>query len=168
MIKQKDAILKKQKQMLYKRYRNKIVDLLKIATEAYYKKCFQENRKNSRALWSGINQIIYSKKSSKTIPPSFISVEGKTTSDPQNISENFNKLFTSIDKNIKKKKSSQLKHIFLTTSKIPSVTFFSFHQQRQTKSINQYKSCRLINLQVPIAYQQKFLNLLKTLYRITV
>ena len=51
MIKQKDAILKNQKQMLYKRYRNKI----------------QENRKNSRALWSGINQIIYAKKSSKTI-----------------------------------------------------------------------------------------------------
>ena len=67
MIKQKDAILKNQKQMLYKRYRNKIVDLLKITKEAYYKKYFQENRKNSRALWSGINQIIYAKKSSKTI-----------------------------------------------------------------------------------------------------
>ena len=98
MIKQKDAILKKQKQMLYKRYRNKIVDLLKIAMEAYYKKYFQENRKNSRALWSGINQIIYSKKSSKIIPPSFISVEGKIISDPQNIPENFNNLFTSIGK----------------------------------------------------------------------
>ena len=47
MIKQKDAILKNQKQMLYKRYRNKIVDLLKITKEAFYKKFFQENRKNS-------------------------------------------------------------------------------------------------------------------------
>ena len=36
MIKQKDAILKNQKQMLYKRYCNKIVDLLKITKEAYY------------------------------------------------------------------------------------------------------------------------------------
>ena len=93
MIKQKDAILKNQKQMLYKRHRNKIVDLLKITKEAYYKKYFQENRKNSRALWSGINEIIYSKKSSKTIPPSSISVEGKTISDPQNIAENFNNFF---------------------------------------------------------------------------
>ena len=50
MIKQKDAILKSQKQMLYRRYRNKIVDLPKITKEAYYKNCFQENRKNSRAL----------------------------------------------------------------------------------------------------------------------
>ena len=105
MIKQKDAILKNQKQMLYKRYRNKIVDLLKITKEAYYKNYFQENRKNSRALWSGINEIIYSKKSSKTIPPSSISVEGKTISDPQNIAENFNTLLTSIGKNIQKKSS---------------------------------------------------------------
>ena len=93
MIKQKDVILKNQKQMLYKRYRNKIVDLLKITKEAYYKNYFQENRKNSRGLWSGINEIIYSKKSSKTIPPSSISVEGKTISDPQNIAKNFNNFF---------------------------------------------------------------------------
>ena len=139
MIKQKEALLKNQKQMLFKRYRNKIVDLLKITKEAYYKNYFQENRKNSRALWSRINEIIYSKKSSKTIPPSSISVEGKTISDPQNIAENFNNFFTSIGKNIQKK-------IFLTSSKAPSLTLFSFHQQHQKKSINQYKSCRLINL----------------------
>ena len=47
MIKQKDAILKNQKQMLYKRYRKKIAELLKITNEAYYKNYFQENRKNS-------------------------------------------------------------------------------------------------------------------------
>ena len=104
MIKQKDAILKNQKQMLYKRYHYKIADLLKITKEAY-KNYFQENRKNSQALWSGINEIIYSKKSSKTIPPSSISVEGKTISDPQNIAENFNTFFTSIGKNIQKKSS---------------------------------------------------------------
>ena len=103
MIKQKDAILKNQKQMLYKRYRNKIVDLLKITKEVYYKKYFQENWKNLRALSSRINQIIYSKKSSKTIPPSSISVEGKTVSDLQNIAENFNNFFTNIGKNIQKK-----------------------------------------------------------------
>ena len=84
MIKQKDAILKNQKQMLYKRYHYKIADLLKITKEAY-KNYFQENRKSSQALWSGINEIIYSKKSSKTIPPSSISVEGKTISDPQTL-----------------------------------------------------------------------------------
>ena len=102
MIKQKDAILKNQKQMLYKRYCNKIVNILKITKEAYYKKYFQKDRKQPRALQSGINEIIYSKKSSKTIPPSSISVEGKTISDPKNIAENFNNFVTSIVKNIQK------------------------------------------------------------------
>ena len=92
MIKQKDAILKNQKQMLYKRYRIKIVDLLKITKEAY-ENYFQENRKHSPALWSGINEIIYSKKNSKTIPPSSIAVECKTISDPQNIAENFKNFY---------------------------------------------------------------------------
>ena len=50
MIKQKDAILKNQKQMLYKRYCNKIVNILKITKEAYYKKYFQKDRKQPRAL----------------------------------------------------------------------------------------------------------------------
>ena len=149
--------------MLYKRYHSKIVDLLKITKEAYYKKYFQKNRKNSQALQSGINEIIYSKKNSKIIPSS-IFVKGKAISDPQNIAENFNNFLTSNSKNIKKK-SSQLKNIFLTNSKTPSLTLFSFHQQHQKKSTNQYKTCRLINLQAPIIYQQKFLNLLKTLYQ---
>ena len=104
MSKQKDAILKNQKQMLYKRNHNKIVDLLKITKEAYYKDHFQENRKNSWALWSGI------KKSSKKIPPSSISVEDKTISDPKNIAENFNNFFTSIGKNIQKNIFPTKKH----------------------------------------------------------
>ena len=64
-----------------------------------------------------------------------------------------------------KKKIFPTKKHFSNFFKTPSLTLFSFHQQHQKKSINQYKSCRLINLQVPIAYQQKFLNLLKTLYQ---
>ena len=113
MIKEEHAILKNQKQMLCKRYRKKkIVDLLKFTKESYYKNHFQENRKNSRALWSGINEIIYSKKSAKTIPQSSISVEGKTISDPKNIAENFNNFFTSIGKNIQKK-------IFPTKKQLP-------------------------------------------------
>ena len=85
-----------------KRYRSKVIDFLKITKEAYYKRYSQKNRKNFRALWSGVNEIIYSKKSSKTIPPSSISVERKIIPDPQIIAENFNNFFISIGKNIQK------------------------------------------------------------------
>ena len=69
---------------------------------------------------------LYSKKSRETIPSTSISVEGKTIADPQKIAENFNNFFNSIGKNIRKT-SSQLKCIFLTISKTPSLTLFSFH-----------------------------------------
>ena len=145
MIKQKDAILKNQKQMLYKRYHNKIADLLKITKEAY-KNYFQENRKSSQALWSGINEIIYSKKSSKTIPPSSVSVEGKTISDPQNIAVIFNNVFTSIGKNIhkkifqtKKKFSNFLKDpitdTFFISPRTPEEVYKSIQELQVNKSL---------------------------------
>ena len=62
MIKKKDAILKNQKQMLYKWYHNKIVDLLKITKKAYYKKYFQENRKLLSLMeWYQWNYILQEK-----------------------------------------------------------------------------------------------------------
>ena len=43
------------------KYRNKITDLLKTSKQAHYHKYFEENKKNYRTLWIGINQILNSK-----------------------------------------------------------------------------------------------------------
>ena len=45
MIKQKDAILKNQKQMLYNRYCSKIVNLLKITKKLILKSIFKKTGK---------------------------------------------------------------------------------------------------------------------------
>ena len=153
--------------MLYERYRNKILDLSEITKEAYYKKCFQENRKNSQALWSGINEVLYSKKSSKTIPPSPISVEGKTISDPQNIPENFNNFFISIGKNIQTKNIFPTKKHFSNYLKDPITdTFISpvspITLEEVYKSIQELQVNRFLG---PNSIPTKFLNLLKTLYQ---
>ena len=58
--------------MFYKRYRNKIADLFKITKE-----------KNYRVLWSGVNEVIYSKKNNKTNSLSPISLESEAISDLQ-------------------------------------------------------------------------------------
>ena len=57
-----------------------------------------KTKKNSRALWQGINEIIYSKKAHKTNSPSFIS----RPNIPQ-MAEHFNQYFTSIGKNLQKR-----------------------------------------------------------------
>ena len=86
----------------------------------------------------------------------------KTISDP--------KIFLPPSGNISQKNfptkdhfSNYLKHTNSDT--FFNKTNFSFPQQYQKKSINNFKSCRLLDLQILMAYQQKFFNLLKTLYQ---
>ena len=74
------------------------MDLLKISKQTHYKKYFEDNRKNCKALWDGIHQIIYSKKKKDNISPSSLIVNGQTVTDKLNIAENFINFFTSIGK----------------------------------------------------------------------
>ena len=117
MIKTKCVNLKKQKETEFKKYRNKIVDLLKISKHSYYQRYFEENKKNFKAIWQGIHDIVYSKKSKTTNSPSSIIIKGNTVTKPQDIAEHFNEFFTSIGKNLqenipptKKRYSNYLKN----------------------------------------------------------
>ena len=60
MIKAKNSETKQLKLSLYKKYHN-IVDLLKKSKECHYRKYFEDNKRNCKAVWNGINKIIYSK-----------------------------------------------------------------------------------------------------------
>ena len=51
------------KQAIFKKYQNKIPDLFRISRQSHYQEYFSENKKNAKALWQGIHEIIYSKKS---------------------------------------------------------------------------------------------------------
>ena len=66
---------------LTKSTEKKIVDLLKVSKQTHYKKYFEDNRKNCKALWDGIHQIIYSKKKKDNISPSSLLVNGHTVTD---------------------------------------------------------------------------------------
>ena len=62
--------LRQIKEKSFKKYRNKIVDLIKINRKSQYQKFFVENKRNSKAIWQGIHDIIYSKKSNRINTPS--------------------------------------------------------------------------------------------------
>ena len=68
MIKAKNDQIKKRKHEIYKTYRNKIVDLLRVSRKCHYSKFFEENKKSSRAIWQSIHDIVYSRKVERTIP----------------------------------------------------------------------------------------------------
>ena len=62
MIKNKNIELHQIKERSFKKYRNKIADLIKINRKWHYQKFFEESKKNSEAIRQGIHNIIYSKK----------------------------------------------------------------------------------------------------------
>ena len=59
----RDRQLRQIKEKSFKKYRNKIVDLTKINIKLHYQKFFEETKRNSKAIWQGIHDIIYSEKS---------------------------------------------------------------------------------------------------------
>ena len=86
----------------YKLFRNRIVDLIRQSKSNYYRRFFDNNLKNSKMIWSGINSLI-SSKSKKQNSNISLNVDGHLTSDKKLIADSFNNYFTQIAKKIKEK-----------------------------------------------------------------
>ena len=93
-----------------------------------YQNYFKENKKNSGALWQGINEIIYSKKAHKTISPSSLLVGNETITNITQMTEHFNQYFTSIGKTLHQKSIPATKRHFSEYLKDPNQnSFFIYH-----------------------------------------
>ena len=92
-------IKSKTKLEAYRKNRNKITDLLKISKQSYYE-IFFEQRNNSKILWQGANNIIYSKKNTESTSSSSLIADRKNITHPQDMAEHFNNFFTSVGKEI--------------------------------------------------------------------
>ena len=103
MIKTKSKHQKLWKHNSYKKYRNKITELLRISKQTYYQNYFEENKKNSKRIWQGIHEIISSQKSKKDSSISTIIVDSNNITAPTEMAENSNIFFTSIRKNLQNK-----------------------------------------------------------------
>ena len=62
MIKEKHVLTKVLKQESFKKYRNQIINLLRVSKQTHYNKYFEENKNNCRAIWIVINEVICPKK----------------------------------------------------------------------------------------------------------
>ena len=95
--------------MPLKKYCKKLIGLLKIR-QSHHQNYFNEDKKNSRALWQGINKIIYSKTAHKTKTPSSLLVDNETITNIPQITEHFNQYFTSTGKNLQKRVPPTRRH----------------------------------------------------------
>ena len=69
-----------------------------VSKKSHYQIYFEENKKSSRAIWQGVHDIVYSKKSKKNNPPSYLITDGKTIKNPKDIAENFNNFLPTLRK----------------------------------------------------------------------
>ena len=65
---------------------------MKTIKRVHYHKYFEENKKNCRALWIGINEIVYAKIKNKKKSPSSLIQDGKTITGQKHIAEYFNNI----------------------------------------------------------------------------
>ena len=103
MIKAKNKQQKLIKHESYKKYRNKIIELIRQSKQTYYQRYFEQNKKDSKTIWQGIHEIISSRKNKNNSNVSAIISDDNTITDPIEIAQNFNNFFTSIGINLEKK-----------------------------------------------------------------
>jgi hypothetical protein len=85
----------------YKNYKNYLSKILRSAERNYYDSIIQQNKNNSKKLWSVMKQVIGKGKSSKL--PSQFKFENRLESNEEIIANTFNRYFVNIGNNLAKK-----------------------------------------------------------------
>ena len=144
--------------VLLKKYRNKLIGILKISRQSLNQNYFNENNKNSRASWQGISEIIYSKikKAHKTNSPSSLLVDNETIANIPQMTEHFNQYFTSTGKNLQKSIPPTKRH-FSDYLKNPNQNFLFNLPQLKRWKISSWL-WQVVRAQDQILYQQFFYN----------
>lgn len=86
----------------YKKYKNKLTHLIKIAKKQYYEEKFEEVKNNHKATWRLINEVINKRKARPSFPSSFKS-GNNILSDPSDIANSFCKYFTNVGPDLARK-----------------------------------------------------------------
>ena len=111
LVSTKDPVMKKIYEETFKIYRNLIVTLTRKSKNNHYSNYFSNNMKNLKKVWSGINDLISSRKNKRNSPSSIYISKTELTSDPSLIANQFNDYFTTVADNLRSKIVFS-KHIF--------------------------------------------------------
>ena len=88
-----------EKKSFYKVYSYRLTKLKTLSKKLYYTSKFDECQKDTRKVWNAIRSTLPNSKPIKDTPDSLVTDRG-TTSDYQNIADEFNTFFCSIGPNL--------------------------------------------------------------------
>ena len=100
---QKNNLFKKLKkaptqenEITYKRFKNKLTHIIRIAKKNYFKEKFDMHINNGKKTWETIGQILKNKNRKTTVTDTFITSNGIPCTDNTDIANNFNTYFTTV------------------------------------------------------------------------
>lgn len=91
-----------EKEIKYKRYKNKLIDIIRKCKKEYYNNLLENNKNDSKGTWNIINKIIR-KSTNKPSYPNHFTEKEKDITNMDDVVEGFNKFFVSVGPNLVKK-----------------------------------------------------------------
>ena len=146
-IRHKNKLLKKYlendtaiNEMNYKRFRNKLVNLIKRSEENYHRSLISKNNNNNKQLWKCFGKIL-NKKKIKHNRITSLEVNSSTTTNQQQIVEEFNSFFSNIGQKLAKniENSNHGFKSFMCTPQPQSVLLSKTTETEVTNIINKMK-----------------------------
>ena len=108
----------------YKKYRNEIIELIRQRKQTYYQRYFEQNKKDSKAIWQGIHEVISFTINKDGGNVSVIIADVNTITDSIEIEQNFNNFLTSTGTNLQRKIPPSKKNFIDYLKKPNSENFF--------------------------------------------
>jgi hypothetical protein len=120
----------------FKRYRNMIVSLCRRSKTNHFTSYFNIHSNNVQKIWHGVRDII-SLKSSKSVKPISLKINGTVTSSPIAVANSFNSYFSSIAESIRSQVPPSSNHFssFLKCSNRNSMFLSPITPEEISKSI---------------------------------
>ena len=123
----------------YKRYKNTLVNSIRLAKANYYQNKFDRCINDSKSTWKVINKIL--KPNSKKKDNFSIEIDGEMNSNPEQIAEEFNKHFSSVAPKLAEKiPSVNVDPTSYLTRQQNTFVFFNTDCSEINKIINSFKS----------------------------
>ena len=94
-------------EQLYKKYKNKLNHIIKMAKKTYYEDQLIKYKQNSRMMWKTLNGLLNKPKNNTKISQSFVETRSSNIiDDPKRIANNFNDYFINVGLNL----ANRIKH----------------------------------------------------------
>ena len=128
-IKTRDRYKSLNEDILYRSWRNKVVNLIKKSKKSQYSAIINENNNNPSSIWKLFKEIGINKQKSNT-SISKVKINGQECEDHNKMANAFNKFFVSIASNLKEtiENSNFEKLNTFCKNRVPDGTFFTIPQ----------------------------------------